>query len=632
MIRISKFDIYKGYLKSKGKRAVESFKDTPENLVKYDTARRYDSFVGVLNEDYVMIDIDSIEESDLMLDIIEDLNLKCSVIETENGIHVYFKGYDLPTNKIDWWSPIGVQVTLKLGDKNTADPLKLDGEFRPWIIESDEHEPLPRWLYPMVKIDKERTNNPVDDIVKRNQELFNYILKLQSVGMSTEEIRETIRIINQYILDEPLDNDEITVILRDDAFKKQSFFKGNTFLHDKFAEYLIKEYHIIKIDDNLHIYEDGVYKAGEDQIERFMINEIPTLKQNQRREVLAYINLRAPNKQFSSTRYIVCENGIYDADTEKLLPHSPNIIVTNKIPVRYDESAYSESVDKILNNISVHDRDTRLLIEEMFGFTLLRRNEIGAFFILKGKGSNGKSTLLTMLRNMLGKDNISSLDIKEVNERFKTAELFGKLANIGDDISKAYIKDTSVLKKLVTGEPVPAEYKGKDPFTLYNYSKLIFSANDIPRFNDTSDGFRRRINIVPLRAKFSSKDKDYDPTIIDKLSQPDALEYMLQLAIDGMFRVIDNKSFTEVEFVKQELQKFDEENNPLIVFIQDTDALVGRPTKEVYAEYSSWCEENGFTALGHIVFTREINKLTGLETKQKRLENNKRGRVFVEEE
>ena len=68
--------IYKGYLKSKGKRTVETFKDTPENLVKYNTARRYDSFVGVLADDYIMLDIDTHEESDILMDIIEDLKEK----------------------------------------------------------------------------------------------------------------------------------------------------------------------------------------------------------------------------------------------------------------------------------------------------------------------------------------------------------------------------------------------------------------------------------------------------------------------------------------------------------------------------------------------------------------------------
>lgn len=68
-------------------------------------------------------------------------------------------------------------------------------------------------------------------------------------------------------------------------------------------------------------------------------------------------------------------------------------------------------------------------------YCLYRRNELGKAFILIGDKSNGKSTFLHVVKNMLGDKNIASLDLKELGDRFKTAELFGKLANIGDDIS-----------------------------------------------------------------------------------------------------------------------------------------------------------------------------------------------------
>ena len=46
-------------------------------------------------------------------------------------------------------------------------------------------------------------------------------------------------------------------------------------------------------------------------------------------------------------------------------------------------------------------------------------------------GSNGKSTFLAVIQSLLGEENIASLDLKELGDRFKTAEMVGKLANIG---------------------------------------------------------------------------------------------------------------------------------------------------------------------------------------------------------
>ncbi|MBN3585959.1 hypothetical protein JYB64_26560, partial [Algoriphagus aestuarii] len=94
-------------------------------------------------------------------------------------------------------------------------------------------------------------------------------------------------------------------------------------------------------------------------------------------------------------------------------------------------------------------------------------------------------------KHFLGPDNYSSLALEELGHRFKTAELFGKLANIGDDIDSEYIHSNAVFKKLVTGETVNVERKGRDPFEFNNYAKLIFSANEMPRINDRTDGLMR---------------------------------------------------------------------------------------------------------------------------------------------
>ena len=113
-------------------------------------------------------------------------------------------------------------------------------------------------------------------------------------------------------------------------------------------------------------------------------------------------------------------------------------------------------------------------MEEAIGYCFYRRNELGKAFILTGDKSNGKSTFLSMVQNLLGEENIASLDLKELGDRFKTAELFGKLANVGDDIGDEFIANAAIFKKLVTGDRVSAERKGQNPFEFNNYSKLLF--------------------------------------------------------------------------------------------------------------------------------------------------------------
>lgn len=616
-------------MKGTEKRAAESFKDDDSKLISYNAARKYDSFVGILADEFIMVDIDTPQEAKLFLKIADNLKLGCSVLKTTKGIHAYFKGYELTKNNIEWYSAIGIKVTTKLGIKNTADPLRIDGNTRRWIRKTNDYDPLPKWLYPM---DKKKNHILEIEEGNRNQELFNYILKLQSVGMSKREIRETIRVINKYVLKRSLSDDEINIILRDESFLKESFYKGNTFLHDKFAQFLIAEHNIILIQDVLHIYVDGVYSDKLSDIEKAMITHLQGLTKAKRLEVLSYLQLKAQEKPLASTNFIAVQNGILDITTWELLPFDPNIVIKNKIPVNYVSGAYYDITDKTLTKIANHDKSLRNVLEEIFGYILLRRNEMGKAFILTGGGSNGKSSYLKIVRKLSGDENTSSLDLKELNQRFKTAELFGKLANIGDDISGEYIKDNSEFKKLVTGEALNVERKGRDPFDFSNYAKLIFSANRMPRINDTSSGLMRRLMMIPFNAKFSVNDDDYDPFIQDKLLCNASMEYVLQLAIKGLQRLLKNKKFSPSKTIEKETATYEIQNNPILGFLQDTDIKIeNEVTGDVFRIYQVWCADNGYQHVAANTFTREMNRILGLETKVQKIDG-KSKRVFIKKE
>lgn len=621
--------IYKGYLKGNGKHAATSFKDGSK-LLSYNTARLEDSYVGILADDYIMVDVDDVDEADILMDIVEDLNLKCSVLQTTDGMHFYFKGYDLTANKIKWYSNIGLLCDYKLGIKNTADPLKIDGKTRKWLRKVKDHEPLPIWLYPYNKRNPNLRELQEGD--GRNDKLFTYILKLQSQGMAKKDIKQTIELINKYVLDEPVGTAELNIILRDDAFMKESFFIKGAFQHEKFANFLINEHHICKIESVLHIYNEGVYSDKQEDIEAAMIKHIPALKQMQRKETLAYLQLKVPTKQFAPVEYVVLKNGVFNLNTWQLQDFSPEIITRNKIHVAYVSGAYHEVTDRTLNKIAVQDKKIRAILEEIFGYLLFRRNEFAALFVLTGNGSNGKSSYLKMLRKFVGRENTSSLDLKELDQRFKTVELFGKLVNIGDDIDKAYIKSTSVLKKLATGEALNVERKGKDPFDFTNYAKLIFSANEMPRINDYTDGLGRRLQIVPFKAKFHIDDEDYDPFITDKLLSDEAMQYMLCLALDALKRLLKNKKFTQSKLVQKEMEKYQEENNPVLSFVMNEDIELERAVVgDVYLQYKVYCSENGFQAVSNISFSKMIKQLYNYGTRVQRVDG-KNKRLFISEE
>ena len=278
-------------------------------------------------------------------------------------------------------------------------------------------------------------------------------------------------------------------------------------------------------------------------------------------------------------------NGIYNLNTGQLEAFRPEIIVKNKIPFNYNYDAYNETMDVMLDRVSCYDDSIRDLLEEVAGYCFYRRNELRKAFIFIGDKANGKSTYLDCLSYMVGTENRTALDLKELGDRFRTAELYGKLICAGDDIGDEFIANPAIFKKVVSGDPIVIERKGQDPFTLYNYSKPIFSANNIPRIKDKTGAVLDRLVIVPFNATFSKTDADYDPYIKYKLRSSEAMEYLIQLSLDGLKRVLDNNGFTICAKVQEEIDEYNEQNNPIVGFFKELEKYADDPeVRRAFAE------------------------------------------------
>ena len=627
--------LYRGFVPTKNKQSTMKYKGVPdEELLTYEDVKELNEFAGVLAEDVVLIDIDDVEQSEKMFKIVEDLELICKVYQSRKGMHFLFKNNGLFDKCFTKKSlACGLVVDVKIGTSNGIEVLKIDGKERKVLydkFDNEEYQVAPRWL---LKVNYAPDFNNLGAGDGRNQELFNYILNLQSNGFSKDECRQCIKIINKYVLAEPLSDDEVDVILRDDAFNVPTFFNGKTFLFDKFAQFLKSEYHIVRINGQLHIYNNGIYDYAQRSIETKMIEKIPTLKAQQRTEVMKYLDLICEDIEPSEANYIAFKNGVYDISTDKMVDYTPDIILTNRINHNYNPSAYNELTDNTLNKIACNDVEVRSLLEECIGYCFYRRNELGKAFILTGDKSNGKSTFLDLIKCILGEGNISALDLRELGDRFSTAMLFGKLANIGDDIGDEFLQGNSVaiFKKIVTGNRLKAELKGQQPFDFNPYVKLLFSANDMPRMRDKTGAVLRRLVMIPFNATFTKNDKDYDPYIKYKLIKEDSIEYLISLGVAGLKRVLENNEFTVSQKVENAIIEYEEENNPIIAFINDVgvDAIINQPTHDVYLRYTVFCSQSQLQALSKIAFSKQINKRLNTVAMSKRINGNV-VRLFME--
>ncbi len=631
------------YLILNDKMPTQKFKNG-QDAKSWDEVKDFDNVAVIVPDGYVVLDFDTTSDAEIMLKIVDALGLKTRVMKTTRGIHCWFKApEESPKNFIKNRLAIGIYCDRKSGGRNSYVKIKQDGNAREWIrkVKSDDMEVVPVWLSSVSAPSGKFAFKDMGEGSGRNQELFNYIVYLQTKGFNRQDIRQTIEIINDYVFADPLPDSEIATICRDEAFKSDDEIaeqiaeveKRSTFSHISVAEEIISEHRLLKYNGVIYEYDDNYYQPAE-FLRKYVRETYRGAKNNQVNEVVSYISdmreIRSGTIKIDP--YILnLENTRLNIKTGECLAFTPEAIEFDRIPVVYDPSAYCADLDKMLNRVFLGDREVIKLFEEMIGYCLIKHARYAKMFLFTGRGSNGKSTILDLIKTFLGASNYSALSLESVTAQFKTAELENKLANIGDDIDNVIIKDTGTLKKISAGNTVTVERKGERPFKTAPYATHIYSANEIPRSFDKTDGFYRRWIVIPFNARFSATDADFDPMIFDKITTPTALSYLLNIAIRGAQRLMKKGEFTEPQIVIDALNAYKTENSTVLSWIDDKDLtedyMLDKSRDVLYSEFVDWCKVSGIKSnniTGKKAFFKEVVRKFNFDDQQRQRSDGKR--------
>lgn len=645
---VKEFVKMESYRQKKKLKTFAQAKNMPQN---------YNSIVGVLAPNIILIDVDTKEEGEKLIEILTDLGINCPMIESDKGYHFLFKDiYGYKKSDTKFYTPIGIEIDIKLGNKGGLEFLTVAGEERKIINDTAEIPDLPIFLYSKGKFEQIGEIKETDGYSQRNDFMNSHNYHLQILGYTFDEALEICAIVDGYIFYEPLPESEFKRTVRDlglelengvysdriplDKVTAEMFFneKGR-FMHHLFGEYLARLYNPVKIDEVLYIYDrkEGIYTTDAAVLKKAMFDLIPSLKINNKRETMDTFNTLAREGKVNY-RYRAVANGILDTKEFKLLDFTPDIVCTSKIPTNYNPDASTEKADKIIGSFVRDDPFKKNLICEMLGYGLYEdKNLIGKFFIIVGDKENGKSVFLRYTANTFGDFNIMSLDLKDLGSRFATTLLRDKIFNLGDDISGNYIDETDVLKKVVTGEKMVVEEKGKQGRSESYNIALIFTANKTPRVKDPTGAVLRRAMLVIFDNDFSVGSPARDNKILQKIKNEEEREGLLKLAVEGLKRLSERGYFEENEETIKNLIDFDFDNNPIKEFDYEMRTLKtdgwyrDKTTKEVYRQYELWCIENDVRPLSRRNFTKEFKALHKLEIKQKRIEGGIEN-IYYEEE
>ncbi|MDK0718889.1 phage/plasmid primase, P4 family [Clostridium perfringens] len=388
--------------------------------------------------------------------------------------------------------------------------------------------------------------------------------------------------------------------------------KGLKFLPFVLAKHLSETRDVYYGGESFLIYENGVYNiSGEKEAGRIIMDYmLPNYC------IMASIRdcrdqwdilVSKDFDDFNRNPYLVnVRNGLLDIRDMSFKEHTPSYLSTVQLNVEYNPQVDCPQFKKFLNEVL----DCKLipLVQEIVGYLLTTNTASQKAFVFWGPARTGKSTLLWVVEYLLlGKKNVSNIPWQEIGDKFKTAELLGKLANVFSDLPSKSIDDTGIFK-VVTGEDyLMAEKKNKNPFKFKPFARLVFSCNELPRnYVDRTEGFYRRLIIMPFNRQIE-KNK------IDK-----ALKYKFQRekegifnwALEGLKRLYENNfEFSENELTDGVKKEYKRENNNVISFVEECcelDGLFSCSRIEIYEAYKEFCVEAGLKALSQIKFNKEL--------------------------
>ena len=409
--------------------------------------------------------------------------------------------------------------------------------------------------------------------------------------------------------------------------------------HVSVSRVLLDKYSACFLDGAPAVYDGLSYRIGWDSVERAILREWPNSKDRDRKEVVKYLTLTMPREEQSPPRFIGFRNGVLDIETMELMSFSPEFRIPNVIPHDWNPDARSDVLDGMLRRVACGDPFIESNLVEFMGLCMYRSGKYAFAAILLGKqnetASNGKSTYIDMIRNVLGEDNYSSLSLRALGERFNQQYLSGKLANLGDDISSEFTDGSSleVFKKAVAGSKISTDVKNSKGYEFVPYCTMMFSANRFPKMEKLDDGTLRRLFPIRFNAHFTKADPDFDPDIGEKLKSEECCEAAIVRGVWGLRRVIAQRGPTDNDESKRMLRDIETDNSTILQWIDDDfverEWLFERETRDAYQRYSKWCDESGVRKpYGKNQFSADICAKFGFKVQSTR-RNGRPVRVFT---
>ncbi|MDF2951745.1 MAG: phage/plasmid primase, family, C-terminal domain protein [Anaerocolumna sp.] len=371
-------------------------------------------------------------------------------------------------------------------------------------------------------------------------------------------------------------------------------------IDDKIANYIIEHENIIIIAGKPYIYKNGLYKKDTDGnilrylIKSMIIQEVITITRVNRVYNLILSNHKLMTDIDDINRHprhwINFKNGMLDTLEMVLHKHNPKYLSINQIPFDYNQVSEKESVVVEFLNGIMPDEDDRKMFLEFIGYCMTTDTGLQKFLVINGVGGTGKSTIVRLVNNVIGKENISNLSLQDLNQRFDATNLFGKILNSCADIPSKAMEQVDIIKKITGEDRIKGEYKGGAVFFFNNYAKLLFSANEIPiSLDDKTNAYYRRFLIININ-KRCHEIKNLEQRLNEEI------HIFISIVVNAVHEMYKRGSITESQGSKDAILELYKASDGVQAFIIDELEIsaTGKTDRtKLYKWYEDYCLENG---------------------------------------
>lgn len=493
---------------------------------------------------YIVVDIDEGKEE--AMKVVKRLGLKTLMSQTPKGLHLYFKCNKEYPQRVGMVLPCGLKCDFRCANKGYVIlPFGSDGRR---FNKCRKIAELPQEFTPMVN--RKESLLGLKDGDGRNATLFAHLMAYKNRGASDEQIEEMADVINSIIFSDPMDEKELEKIVENTRKYEASQQFDNPYLiysakgvptninHRAICDYFVNKGDIFVLGGECYQYRDGVYVEASSHVRntiKDMIVVDTLITQNRIMECFRLIcddvRLQRTTAELNHDKNLInFQNGVWDIERGELLPHDSKYLQTLQIPHPVGEyKPFTETrLYDFFKKTNLPKEDIKMLLKYM-AYCLTLDYGLKTFMILCGQSNTGKSVLIRFFENLVGKQNVSSLSMHELNMRFYPSQLYNRLLNSCADNSSLPLSSIENLKKITGGDQIMHEKKGKEPFFFVPFCKLIFSFNQLPlQLEEKSNAFYKRMRILFMNTELFLNN-DYVNDLCSEEGVSEIIPYLLHL-------------------------------------------------------------------------------------------------------